>query len=310
MRKLIIIFIFFTTPLFAAKVERLGFYNIQELLEDDNLTYKIIKSCVSLNSAITEITREDHPKLSKSFFSTANYLYPFGILTLAKIKKVNYQDVEKEYQNDVSSQVSDYMNFMKENGVANQSFIKGTFIGDDLNFCNEIRSAIEITIAETKKLKSKDWERTIQVDVNSHFYFTKKAIPLLKKSKNGSIINISSTAGILGFPLRSPYAASKWAIIGVTKTLAMELGKFNIRVNAVCPGTIKGDRMKRVIRDKAKFTKVSTKVIEKDFVSMSSMKQWILEEDIGKMCSFLISDDSSKVSGQVISVDGHTERND
>ena len=161
-----------------------------------------------------------------------------------------------------------------------------------------------------EKLKSKDWENTLHVDVNSHFYFTKKAIPLLKKSKNGSIINISSTAGILGFPLRSPYPASKWAIIGVTKTLAMELGKFNIRVNAVCPGTIKGDRMKRVIKDKAKFTKTSTKIIEKDFVSMSSMKKWILEEDIGKMCSFLISDDSSKVSGQVISVDGHTERND
>ena len=68
--------------------------------------------------------------------------------------------------------------------------------------------------------------------------------------------------------------------------------------------------MKRVIKDKAKFTKISKKVIEKDFVSMSSMKQWILEDDIGKMCSFLVSDDSSKVSGQVISVDGHTERND
>ena len=161
-----------------------------------------------------------------------------------------------------------------------------------------------------EKLKSKDWEKTLHVDINSHFYFTKKAIPLIKKSKNGSIINISSTAGILGFPLRSPYAASKWAIIGVTKTLAMELGRFNIRVNAVCPGTIKGDRMKRVIRDKAKFTKVSTKSVEKDFISMSSMKKWIMEEDIGKMCSFLISDDSSKVSGQVISVDGHTERND
>ena len=161
-----------------------------------------------------------------------------------------------------------------------------------------------------EKLKSKDWEKTLHVDVDSHFYFTKKAIPLIKKSKNGSIINISSTAGILGFPLRSPYAASKWAIIGITKTLAMELGRFNIRVNAVCPGTIKGDRMKRVIRDKAKFTKVSTKSIEKDFISMSSMKKWIMEEDIGKMCSFLISDDSSKVSGQVISVDGHTERND
>ena len=161
-----------------------------------------------------------------------------------------------------------------------------------------------------EKIKSKDWENTLQVDINSHFYFTKRAIPLIKKSKNGSIINISSTAGILGFPLRSPYAASKWAIIGVTKTLAMELGKFNIRVNAVCPGTIKGERMKRVIRDKARFKKTSPKKIEKDFISMSSMKKWILEEDIGKMCSFLISEDSSSVSGQVIAVDGHTERND
>ena len=161
-----------------------------------------------------------------------------------------------------------------------------------------------------EKIDSKDWEKTIQVDVNSHFYFTKKSIPLIKKSKNGSIINISSTAGILGFPLRTPYAASKWAVIGVTKSLAMELGKFNIRVNAVCPGTIKGDRMKRVIRDKAKFKKTSIKKIEKDFISMSSMKKWILEEDVGKMCAFLISDDSSKVSGQVIAVDGHTERND
>ena len=156
MKKLIIIFLIFTTSLFAEKVERLGFYNLQELLEDDNLTYKIIKSCVSLNSAITEITKEDYPELSKSFFETANYLYPFGILTLAKIKKMNYGDVEKEYLDSVSTQVSDYMDFMKENGVTNQSFIKGTFIGDDLNFCNEMRSAIEITISETKKLKSKN----------------------------------------------------------------------------------------------------------------------------------------------------------
>ena len=161
-----------------------------------------------------------------------------------------------------------------------------------------------------EKLKSKDWERTIQIDVNSHFYFTKKAIPLIKKSRNGSIINISSTAGILGFPLRSPYAASKWAIIGITKTLAMELGKYNIRVNAVCPGSIKGERMKRVIRDKAKFTKVSSKKIEKDFISMSSMKKWILEEDIGKMCAFLISDDSERISGQIIGVDGNATRLD
>ena len=156
MKKIIFIFLLMFSSVSAEKIERLGFYNLQELLGDDNLTYKIIRSCVSLNSAITEITKEDHPKLSKSFFETANYLYPFGILTLAKIKSQNYKDVEQEFLDNVTSQVSDYIDFMKENGVTNQSFIKGTFIGDDLNFCNEIRSAIEITISETKKLKSQN----------------------------------------------------------------------------------------------------------------------------------------------------------
>ena len=161
-----------------------------------------------------------------------------------------------------------------------------------------------------EKLSSDDWEKTLKINVISHFYFTKLAIPMLKKNKGGSIINISSGAGIMGFPLRSPYAASKWAVIGITKTLAMELGKFKIRVNAVCPGTIKGNRMVRVIKDKAKFLKVSKKLIEKDFVSMASMNCWIYEEDIGKLCSFLISSDGERVSGQAIPVDGNATRMD
>ena len=161
-----------------------------------------------------------------------------------------------------------------------------------------------------EKLNSEDWERTLKVNVISHFYFTKLAIPMLKKNRGGSIINISSGAGIMGFPLRSPYAASKWAVVGMTKTLAMELGKFKIRVNAICPGTIKGNRMIRVIRDKANFLKTSKRKIEKEFVSMASMNCWIYEEDIGKMCSFLISDDAERISGQVIGVDGNAIRLD
>ena len=157
-----------------------------------------------------------------------------------------------------------------------------------------------------EKLKSKDWEQTLKVNVISHFYFSRLAIPMLKKNKTGVIINFSSTAGIFGFPLRSPYAASKWAVVGVTKTMAMELGRFNIRVNAICPGTIKGDRMGRVIRDKAKFLKVSKKLVEKEFLSMTSLKNWIYEEDIGKMCCFLVSEDAERISGQIISIDGNT----
>ena len=161
-----------------------------------------------------------------------------------------------------------------------------------------------------EKLDSEEWKRTLQVNVISHFYFMKQVIPIIKKNKGGSIINISSGAGIMGFPLRSPYAASKWAIVGLTKTLAMELGKFKIRVNAICPGTIKGDRMKRVVRDKAKFLKVSQKMVEKEFVSMAAMNSWIYEEDIGKMCAFLISNDSERISGQIIGVDGNAIRLD
>jgi len=161
-----------------------------------------------------------------------------------------------------------------------------------------------------EKLNSEDWERTLKVNVISHFYFTKLAIPMIKKNRGGSIINISSGAGIMGFPLRSPYAASKWAVVGMTKTLAMELGKFKIRVNAICPGTIKGNRMVRVIRDKANFLKKSKRKIEKEFVSMASMNCWIYEEDIGKMCSFLISDDAERISGQVVGVDGNAIRLD
>ena len=161
-----------------------------------------------------------------------------------------------------------------------------------------------------EKLTSYDWEKTLKINVISHFYFTKKVIPMLKNNKGGSIINISSGAGIMGFPLRSPYAASKWAVVGVTKTLAMELGKFKIRVNAICPGTIKGDRMIRVIRDKANFLKTSKKLIEKDFISMASMNCWIYEEDIGNICSFLISKDGERISGQTIPVDGNATRMD
>jgi NAD(P)-dependent dehydrogenase (short-subunit alcohol dehydrogenase family) len=161
-----------------------------------------------------------------------------------------------------------------------------------------------------EKTNSDEWESTLKVNVFSHYYFTKQVIPMLKKNKRGSIINLSSGAGIMGFPLRSSYAASKWAIVGLTKTLSMELGKFKIRVNAICPGTIKGDRMKRVIRDKARFLNISQKVVEKEFISMASMNSWIYEEDIAKMCAFLMSKDAERISGQIIAVDGNATRLD
>ena len=151
MKKILIILLFIASPLQAEKIEQLSWYNLQELLEDDKLSYKIIKSCVSLNSAVTELIKDEHPDLANQFFKSANFLYPFGILVLKKIKNIDNKKAEKQFLSSVDSLTNDYMDFMKQNGVINQSFIKGTFLGDDIAFCNEIRSAIEITISESKK---------------------------------------------------------------------------------------------------------------------------------------------------------------
>jgi len=151
MKKILIILLFIASPLQAEKIEQLSWYNLQELLEDDKLTYKIIKSCVSLNSAVTELIKDEHPDLANDFFKSANFLYPFGILVLKKIKNINNKEAEKEFLHSVDGLTNDYMTFMRKNGVINQSFIKGTFLGDDIAFCNEIRSAIEITLSESKK---------------------------------------------------------------------------------------------------------------------------------------------------------------
>jgi len=151
MKRIFIILLLTINPVFAEKMEQLSWYNVQELLEDDNLTYKVIKGCVSINSAVTELTKEEHPDLANEFFKSANYLYPFGILVLKRIKNINNKEAEKEFLSNVDSLTNDYMDFMIKNGKTTESFIKGTFLGDDIAFCNEIRSAIEITISESPK---------------------------------------------------------------------------------------------------------------------------------------------------------------
>ena len=150
--KILLVFLLISNFAKAEKIERLGFYNLQEILEDDNLTYKILKGCVSMNSAVTEVIRKDYPDLANEFFQTANYLYPFGILVLKKVKNMKNLEAEKIYFFEINNLTEDYIKFINENGKENKSFFKGTFIGDDLNFCNEIRAAIENSVNATKKI--------------------------------------------------------------------------------------------------------------------------------------------------------------
>jgi NAD(P)-dependent dehydrogenase (short-subunit alcohol dehydrogenase family) len=150
------------------------------------------------------------------------------------------------------------------------------------------------------------WHETINVNLNSLFYVSRLAIPLLKRS-SGQIVNMASNAGLYGCPLRSPYVAAKWAMIGLTKTLAMELGAHGVRVNAICPGSVDGPRIDKVIENDAISRGVSEAEIRSAYLTQSSLGKFIEAEDIAQTILFLCSDGAKTISGQAIPIDGHTE---
>jgi NAD(P)-dependent dehydrogenase (short-subunit alcohol dehydrogenase family) len=161
--------------------------------------------------------------------------------------------------------------------------------------------------ASVADIEIDDWNHTINVDLNGPFYITRLAVPMLKESGGGSIINIASNAALFGYPLRSPYAAAKWAIIGLTKTWAMELGPENIRVNALCPGSVNGERIQGVIKRDAAERGVDADTIREVYQRQSSMRLFVDAQDVASMALFLASDLGATISGQAIGVDGHTE---
>lgn len=152
-----------------------------------------------------------------------------------------------------------------------------------------------------------EWAQCINVDLNGFFYVTRRAVPLLKERSGSSIINIASTAALHGYPLRSAYAASKWAQIGLTKTWAMELGPYGVRVNAISPGSVQGERIDAVIEQDAKARGLSVDEVRDVYLRQTSMRTFISSEDVASMAVFLASAGAARVSGQVIAVDGYTE---
>ncbi len=161
--------------------------------------------------------------------------------------------------------------------------------------------------APAEEIAPEDWRRTIAVDLDGAFHCARRAIPLLKGAGGGSIVNISSTAGLFGFPNRSPYAAAKWGLIGLTKTLAMELGPYGIRVNAICPGSVAGPRMDRVIAADAAARGLDPADVRAAYVAQASMRTFVDMRDIAGMALFVCSAAGAKISGQALAVDGHTE---
>jgi NAD(P)-dependent dehydrogenase (short-subunit alcohol dehydrogenase family) len=151
-----------------------------------------------------------------------------------------------------------------------------------------------------------EWTRTIDVNLIGHFHCLQRGVPLLKTAGGGAIVNMSSAAGVMGFPLRTPYAASKWAIVGLTKSLAIELGEFGIRVNAICPGAVEGPRIERVIAAEAQSRGLDSASLRERYLNMNSLHTFIGAADIANMTLFLCSDAGARISGQALRVDGDT----
>lgn len=151
------------------------------------------------------------------------------------------------------------------------------------------------------------WRDCLAVNIDSHFLLSRLVVPHMKQQQSGAIVAISSTAGLFGYGMRTPYAAAKWAVIGFTKSLAVELGPFGIRANVVAPGAVEGPRMDRVIAAEAAQRGVSADVVRREYVESQSIPRFVKPSEIADMCAFLASSRASMVNGQVIAVDGHTE---
>lgn len=157
-------------------------------------------------------------------------------------------------------------------------------------------------------LDTATWTKTFDVNVHSQFYCVKHGLAMLREGHGAAIINMSSAAGRLGMAGRSAYSTSKWAVIGFTKTLAIELGPENIRVNAICPGAVDGPRIRAVIADKARMLARPLAEVEALYNGQSSMQRMVTAEDIADTAVFIASPMARSINGQALAVDGNTEK--
>ncbi|MFT5895125.1 MAG: NAD(P)-dependent dehydrogenase (short-subunit alcohol dehydrogenase family) [bacterium] len=158
-----------------------------------------------------------------------------------------------------------------------------------------------------ESLSIDDWNQTIDVNLNAQFYCTRLAVPMLKQSANASIICLSSVAGRLGYAYRTPYAATKWAIIGLVKSLAIELGPHGIRVNALLPGIVEGPRIEQVISARASAVGVTHEEMTEEYINKVSLRKMVTAEDVANQALFLCSSLGARISGQPISICGNVE---
>ncbi len=182
--------------------------------------------------------------------------------------------------------------------------VQGTLGGLDVLVNN---AGIAGPTGPIEQIDATGWERTVAVNLNSQYYFARRAVPLLKQSDAPNLIAMGSVAGRLGYAMRTPYAATKWAIVGLMKSLAIELGPHGIRVNAILPGTVEGDRMNAVISARAAAAGLGVEAMREQYLQKISMRRMVTAEDVAALALFMCSPAARNLTGQAISVDGNVE---
>jgi NAD(P)-dependent dehydrogenase (short-subunit alcohol dehydrogenase family) len=158
-----------------------------------------------------------------------------------------------------------------------------------------------------EEIRPEDWRRTIDVCLTGQFLCAHHAVPMLKATGVGAIVNLSSAAGRFGYAFRTPYSAAKWGVIGFTQSLAKELGPSNIRVNAILPGIVEGPRMAGVIAARAKQLDVAYEAMEETYLDRVSLRRMVSAGDVAATVAYLLSPAGRNISGQSIGVDGNVE---
>jgi len=160
--------------------------------------------------------------------------------------------------------------------------------------------------ARLEDIDPADWDRCLAVNITGQFNCARLAVPYLRQSRNASLVNMSSAAGRLGFPLRCPYSAAKWAVVGFTKSLAIELGRDGIRVNAILPGIVEGERIHRVFENKARARGISIEEMQREALSFVSLRAMVTPGQLADAILFICSERGRTISGQAISICGDT----
>ncbi|MEQ9814745.1 MAG: SDR family oxidoreductase [Azospirillaceae bacterium] len=191
--------------------------------------------------------------------------------------------------------------------VRDEAQVEALFDGIDPAFLVVNNAGIAGPTRPVWETSPQEWRDCLDVNVTGQFLVARRCLPAMIRAGEGVIVNMASVAGRIGYANRAPYAASKWAVRGLTATLARECGPHGIRVNAILPGTVRGERIERVIRGYAEVNKVDYAAAEAHYLSRQATGRMVEPEEIAATIGFLASDAASSITGQFVGVDGGFE---